>query len=105
MHPHLDLLDEIIRVVGWPTLFGALVWIVRKWDKGQREFREMSENTKIAVAGVKQVQEQVDTITVNHLAHLQTGISQVAASNDKAVEILESIDKGVAVLVDRDRRV
>ena len=101
MHPHLDLFDEIIRILGWPTLLGVLVWAIRTWDKGQRQFTEIGENTKTAVTGVAQVKAQVDVIQTNHLAHLQDGITRLADSNDKAVEVLGEIKTGIAVLRDR----
>lgn len=101
MHPHLDLFDEIVRILGWPTLLGVLVWAIRTWDKGQRQFAEIGENTKTAVAGVAQVKAQVDTIQTNHLAHLQDGITRLADSNDKAVEVLHDIKTGIGILSDR----
>lgn len=104
MHPHLDLLDQIIRMLGWPTLLGGLGWAIRKWDDGQRDFKELSENTRIAVAKVTTVETEVLAIKNNHLAHLQTGITSLSASNDKAVEVLQTISKDIAVLVDRTPR-
>lgn len=101
MHPHLDLFDEIVRILGWPTLLGVLVWAIRTWDKGQRQFQEISENTKTAVVGVEQVKMQVTTMQTNHLAHLQDGITRLANSNDAAVEVLGEIKTGIAVLTDR----
>lgn len=101
MHPHLDLFDEIVRVCGWPTLLGAFVWAVRKWDASQIAFKEIGENTKTAVAGVEEVKSQVTTMQTNHLAHLQDGISRLADSNDAAVVVLHEIKTGIAVLSDR----
>ena len=104
MHPQLDVVDEIVRVVSWPTLIAGLGWVLKKWESGQREFREMAENTKLAVAKVSIVDAKVDEIQNNHLAHLQTGIEAIAESNDKAVTVLNSIDKGIAILTDRADR-
>ena len=105
MHPHLDLFDEIVRILGWPTLLGILVWAIRTWDKGQRQFTEISENTKTAVAGVTAVSAKVDVMQNNHLVHLQDGIIRLANSNDAAVEVLGEIKTGIAVLTDRFPRV
>ena len=105
MHPQLDLVDQYIRLISWPTLLSMVVWVVRKWDKGQAGFAEMSANTKRAVETVSIVKQDVDIIKSNHLAHLQDGITQVAASNQKAVEVLYEIKSGIDVLVDRTPRV
>ena len=105
MHPQLDLVDELIRIFGWPALLGALVWAVRKWDAGQHDLKSMALNTTKAVSGVEDVKAQVTVLQTNHMAHLQEGIEQVAKSNDQAVSILQNIDKGIAVLVDREPRV
>jgi hypothetical protein len=104
MHPYLDLVDQLLRIFGWPALLTALAWTIRKWDKSQRQFQEIDKNTKVAVEAVAQVQDQVNRIETNHLVHLQEGITRVAASNDKAVEVLNEIRTGIEVLVDRTPR-
>lgn len=104
MHPQLELIDQLIRIVGWPTLAGGFIWAVRKWDAGQRDFQDLHESTKVAVATMAVVKSEVDTIKNNHLAHLQDGIGKLAASNDKAVEVLQQIDTGIKVLIDRTPR-
>lgn len=104
MHPQLDLADEILRILGWPTLLGVLVWAIRTWDQGQQQFKEIDTNTKTAVQSVTQVKEQVERIETNHLKHLQEGIIQVAMSNDKAVTVLQDINTGIKILVDRQPR-
>lgn len=103
--PQLELIDTIIRMVGWPAFLGAAVWAIRKWDAGQREFRDLHANTKQAADTVLLVKQEVDIIKTNHLAHLQTGIDAVAKSNDQAVEILRKIDTGITVLADRFPRI
>lgn len=105
MHPQLELIDQLIRMFGWPALLGTLVWVVRKWDTGQRELKELGANTKLAVETVNVVKSEVETIKNNHLAHLQDGITQVAVSNDKAVAVLQNIDAGIKILIDRTPRV
>ena len=49
----------------------------------------------------KAARDGVMDMKMNHLAHLQTGIEQVAKSNDTAVEILREIKTGITVLTDR----
>lgn len=104
IHPQLDLIDELVRIFGWPALLGAIVWVVRKWDKSQAEFREMAKNATAAVTGIGTVKTQLDTIETNHFAHLQTGIDRVATSNDKAVEALTEMNTSIKILIDRTPR-
>jgi hypothetical protein len=96
--------DTAIRIIGWPTVLGIVVWVVRKWDAGQRELKELHVNGRVAVETMNLVKAEVDTIKNNHLAHLQTGIEQLAGSNDKAVEVLQDIKAGIGILVDRTPR-
>jgi hypothetical protein len=94
----IDLIDKLVRIIGWPTLLGALVWIVRKWDKGQADFTEVCANTRTAVSGVAEVKAQVDKIQTNHFAHLQDSMQTLVQQSSKQVEILTSVDKNIAVL-------
>jgi GTP-sensing pleiotropic transcriptional regulator CodY len=103
-HPQLDLIDELVRIFGWPALLGALVWLVRKWDKSQEEFKHVSANTTAAVSGIDIVKQRLDVLENNHLAHLQMGIDRVAISNDKAVEALTEMNTSIKILVDRTPR-
>jgi hypothetical protein len=98
---NLDLIDELVRLLGWPAILAALVWVIRIYDAGQREFKEIGKNTEIAIKGVAEVKAAVDTIQTNHLAHLQQGITRLAESNDTAVIVLQNIDKGIGILTDR----
>lgn len=100
----IQWIDTFIRIIGWPTALGVVVWVVRKWDAGQREFKDLHANTKMAAETVNLVKAEVDSIKNNHLAHLQLGIEKLADSNDKAVEVLQDIKTGIEVLVDRTPR-
>ena len=104
-HPQLDLIDELVRIFGWPALLGALVWVVRRWDKSQEEFKKMAANTTAAVSGIGVVKAQLDTLENNHMAHLQSGITSVANSNDKAVEVLTEMNTNLKILIDRTPRI
>ena len=104
MHPQLELLEQIIRMIGWPSLIGAVIWMIRKWDASQREFRDMCLNTKTTVQGIAEVAADVENLKSNHIAHLQQGIDRVASSNDKAVDVLQNIDSGIKLLIDRTPR-
>ena len=100
----LQSIDTVIRMVGWPAFIGACIWAVRKWDAGQREFQDVHANTKAALETSARVEAVVEKLTNNHMAHLQDGIIQLAASNEEAVTILRKIDTGIQILNDRDRR-
>lgn len=101
MAPQLEFVDQIIRMISWPTLLAVLVWVIRKWDAGQRDFKELRDNTTLAVVKVSTVESEVLAIKNNHLAHLQEGITQVAKSNDQAVAVLQNIDTNIKILSDR----
>lgn len=105
VHPQLDFADEIVRILGWPTLLCVVAWVVRKWDKNQHDIKSIVQNSQTAVAAVAVVDQKLDKIKDNHLAHLQAGIEQVAETNAQAVTVLTNIDKGIAVLVDRNSRI
>lgn len=104
-HPQLNYLDELVRIIGWPTLICTVIWVVQKWDKGQREAKEISENAKAAADGVALVKTQMDTIITNHIVHLQTDIERLGTSNEKQVEVLQQINTSIKILVDRTPRV
>jgi hypothetical protein len=104
MHPHIDFLDQIIRLLGWPALIGMGVWIIRKYDAGQQDFKALSAHTKIAAETVMCVKSELDTLKSNHLAHLAEGINALSVSNDKAVDVLQEINGGIKLLIDRTPR-
>lgn len=85
-----------LQLVGWPVLLG-LVWtfrgVVEKWTQKWEMIDSRSKDTLSTVAAVKQ---QTDTIAGNHLAHIEDDMG-------KQTIILESIDRNIAILVDRSR--
>jgi archaellum component FlaC len=50
---------------------------------------------------VLEVHGSVNTIRDNHLTHLAQDVKDVHATYEKQLQILQSIDKGISVLVDR----
>jgi len=89
MHPQLDLLDEIVRVFGWPALLGAFVWAVRKYDAGQHDFKEMKEDT---------------TETRRMVMETHGGVHAMAEEVKGQTPILVSMDKNLAVMATRLER-
>jgi hypothetical protein len=98
LHPHLDIVEQISRILSWPTAVGIIAWVVRNWYKGQSRFKEIDENTKTTVAAVARIEG-------NHLQHMQSELTTIAVSNEKAVEVLHEISTGIKILVDRGSRV
>lgn len=95
--PDLQFVDLLVRDIGWPTMIGCAVWLIRKWDRGTASFKDLSQNTKEAVDRVTLVQSEVETIKSNHLAHLQLGL-------DAQLSVLQEISSNIKILVDRTPR-
>src|ERR1017187_849787 len=91
MHPQLEFADVIIRLLGWPFLIGTLIWVVRTWDRGQQQLKELETNTRISAATITMVKDAVSLIQTNHLTHLQSGMEAVAASNEKTAAMLAAV--------------
>lgn len=101
MHPHIDLADSIVRIFGIPGILAGLVWLVRTYDKGARELRDVHADVAETRRMALETHGGIAEIKNNHLAHLQTGIESVAKSNDEAVTVLHDIKTGISVLTDR----
>jgi hypothetical protein len=101
LHPHLDLFDQLIRMFGWPALLGILVWAIRTYDKGARELKDIRETANETKRMVLETHGGLVEIKTNHFVHLQDGITRLADSNDKAVEVLHDIKTGIGILSDR----
>ena len=101
----LDSIDQLVRVLGWPTFLGIVAWAVRKWDKGQATLKDIHAQGKLAAENSEAALTEIGVLKTNHFPHLQEGIESVAASNTEAVKVLQSMDKNIAVLVDRTPRV
>lgn len=86
----LDSLDKVARIVGFPSITALLIWIVRSWESQRRDTKEMHTFAKAT-------HELVQTMNGNHLAHLQTDMTQVVQTNSKAVDLLTSMDKNMAI--------
>jgi len=97
MHPHLDLLDEIVRILGWPALLGAFVWVIRKWDRSTAQFNTLSENTAETKRMAMETLGGIATIRDNHLAHLAEEIKG-------QTPILTNMDKTLAIISDKLNR-
>ena len=45
MHPHIDLADSIVRIFGIPGILAGLIWLVRTYDKGAHQMKEIRADT------------------------------------------------------------
>jgi uncharacterized protein YhdP len=76
-------------MVTWPAVC-ILLWkikgVIDKWEhKGEETAKD-----------VKDTKAQVDLLSTNHMAHLETDMKTLLVSHEKAVDTLVSIDKGIA---------
>jgi hypothetical protein len=95
--PHLDLAEKLVRIFGWPSLVGVVIWLVRTFDASNRKLTDIDKHSKAAFDTVVVVQAQVDTMQSNHMAHMQDELKGQTV-------ILASMDKNIGILVDRTPR-
>ena len=95
--PHLDLLEKLVRIIGWPSLVGVVIWLVRTFDASNRKLTDIDKHSKAAFDTVTVVQTQVDTMQSNHMAHMQEELKGQTV-------ILTNMDKNIGLLVDRTPR-
>jgi hypothetical protein len=101
--PHLDEADKIIRMIGLPTIIGGIIWFVRAYDRGQQKLDDIRASTKSAELAAVQTKSTMDEVATNHLDHMAKSLEAQATIHEDQLRVLQSIDKGVAVLVDRTK--
>lgn len=52
----------------------------------------------------KRAIEQIDVLATNHFPHMQASMEQTSSSLEKQTELLQGINTGIQVLVDRGRQ-
>ena len=92
---HIDSLPSI------STEVAVLPIISKKLDK----IADINIKTDETAHLVAETKAAVDVIQTNHLVHLNQGIQDVAEASEEHTKILASIDKNIALLVDRTPRV
>jgi hypothetical protein len=95
--PHLDIVEKLVRIFGWPALIGVVAWLVRTFDASNRKLTDIDKHSKAAFDTVVVVQAQVDMMQSNHMAHMQDELKGQTT-------ILSNMDKNIALLVDRTPR-
>ena len=91
LHPHLDLMDQVVRIFGWPALLGALVWVIRMWNKAAQTVTAVQADTIETRRMMLETLGGVSEIKENHLAHL-------AEEVQKQTPLLTSMDKTLEVI-------
>lgn len=104
INPTLEAVDSIVRIFGIPAIVGALVWVVRVYDRGTETVKEIHADTKANLATTTAVQTAVDLLATNHMKHMGDDIKSLSVQGDKQIEALQSIDSGIKLLVDRGTR-
>lgn len=92
-----EFISTHIHMVGWSTItafVGRLIWLT--W-KGGHLFAEGKERVLAAEANVNKM-------ATNCVPTIQDNIVELNQKADKTTGVLESIDKNIAILVDRGRR-
>jgi len=89
-------LSDHIHILGWSTVIGFVTWLWKKsvqisiaFQDGRKRFETVEQNVNVA--------------TTNHLAHIESDMAEINGKHDKTTEVLQSIDRNIAVLVDRGR--
>jgi hypothetical protein len=92
----INFINSYIHVVGWGFL-GIIAWKIRGGlDKFMAASKATSEALLEAKEDIEYVKQKIDKLTDNHFQHLQETVNR---SN----ELLEDINKGIYVLVDRSK--
>jgi hypothetical protein len=97
----LDWVANHLQLVGWPALIGITWKFKGAFDKYFRSIDEVKAKATTTAQTAEQIKRNLDTVQNNHLAHLAQDIKEVGVQYDKHTELLTSIDRGIAVLVDR----
>lgn len=107
----LEWASQHLQLVGWPALIvmawrlrGGIEKIFKKWDSVDTKTTESLRGLVEVRAAVSGTAATLAVITSNHLSHIETGIVELNNRHDKSLETLNSIDKGISVLVDRKNR-
>lgn len=96
-----EFISSNFHIIGWTALF-AFVWKARgvldRFITNAEVSEKRAQQTFVMTAEVK---SGVDLIQTNHLAHVEKDLGSLSIKQEKANEILASIDKGIGILVDR----
>ena len=92
-----------LSLIGWPTLIGFVWKLKGSFDRYNSDMAEAREQAGLAAATTQKLQTSLDTIQNNHLLHLSQDVKEIHDVYERHTELLTSIDRGIAVLVDRGK--
>lgn len=100
----LDYIANHIQVLGWTGL-GIVAWKGRGYIDDFLSSVKLSDQRLLETRAIAvEVKAGVDAIQNNHLTHMEKDMSGLAEKQDTTIELLTSIDKGIAILADRGNR-
>lgn len=101
----LEFFERWVSALGWPAFLSAgayLVWRGRGFlDHFKKETLKLDDIQATAHASADGVVKIID----NHLIHIEAALTAEEAFHTKQLELLNSIDKSLTVLVDRGNRI
>ena len=90
-----------LALLGWPALVG-IIWKSRgKLDAFTNSWNAMDLRTQVTANTTALIKENVDTMSSNHLKHIESSLASMDVRHEKETDLLTNIDKGIAILVDR----
>jgi hypothetical protein len=92
-----------LSVLGWPTFIGFVWKLKGSFDRYNTDMSAAREAAASAASTTQKLQTTLDTIQNNHLLHLSQDVKEIHDIYDRHTELLTSIDRGIAVLVDRGK--
>ena len=78
----IDLADQIIRMIGWPTVLGMVVWLIKELAKAKKE-------VKLAIVNISETRAKIEDI------------SRLSTNSAEQLNLLQSLDKSMVILIDR----
>jgi hypothetical protein len=109
--PTLDFASKIVQIIGWSGVISGLIWFIRAYDKGTTELKNINDNCTESRRLTMETLGITTQTRDNHMVHLAQDMHEQKQKQDKTIEviadqtkILMSIDKGIAILADRQSR-
>jgi hypothetical protein len=94
--------SQHIHLIGWPVLV-TLAWKARgAVENFLHQSKTIAAQTETNLKISQGLQTELQTIGSNHLSHIEKDISELNQKYDRSTELLQSIDKGIGILVDRN---
>lgn len=104
----LEWAAKWIANIGWPillTFFGVSLWKIRgRMDRFLAAVKLSDERLTETQETAAKVLKEVQLITTNHMAHLETKTDAMALEQKESNRLLASMDKTLTLLLDRSSR-